>query len=102
MSHNTCGLNVILKAESKDRKKMFFLSLPKREREVVHRSFAPIRTVSGIMNMLLNRITEVGRDLWNSVVQPHFLSTGSTRVGCPGLCLVRFEESPRTESLQLL
>lgn len=43
---------------------MFFLSLPKTEKEAVHRSIVPVRTVSGIMNMVLNRITEVEQDLW--------------------------------------
>lgn len=62
MSHNTCGLNVILKAESKDRN-VFSSLCQKREQEVVYRSIASIRTLSRIMNVLLNRITEVGRDL---------------------------------------
>lgn len=62
MSHNTCGLNVILKAESKDRK-VFPLSAKKGTRSC-NGSIAPIRNLSGIMNMLLNRNTEVGKNHW--------------------------------------
>lgn len=49
---------------------MFFISLPKREKEVVHRSIGPIRTVPGIINVLLYRIR-----VWKGSLEIVFSST---------------------------
>lgn len=87
--------------ESRIKRWKCFSSLSKREKEVGHRIIGPIKTVPGKINVLLNRITDFGRDLWRlSMPLQHSTQRGSPRACCSVLCLARHWISPRIETTQ--